>query len=618
MCGIGGIALKPGVELNLQPLLARVIKIQHHRGPDGQGMWWNGTSTVGLCHNRLAILDLTPAGAQPMQSTDGRFVVVFNGEIYNYRELRTLLESRGVLFRSGSDTEVLLEAYRAWGDGMLLRLRGMFAFAIFDTESNSLFCARDRVGKKPFVYAATPHGFVFASEIPAVRAMPGVDLAIDQSALAAMLLHNLRHIPDPYTAYKGIQRLRAGHAMIIRDGEIDRVWRYWEPQPSAEPITTENLRSILEDAVRLRMRADVPVGALLSGGVDSSAIVGMMRKHTGSPIHTYALGFDPQDEDLRRARIMAERLGTTHKEFYFDPDEQWAIFQQLLKIYGEPIMLLPLIHTYSLCRAIRDDGIKVVMSGNGADELFYGYTGHIRTLKISRWLDRIAFLRPLLAPLAGGRFAWVSAPAGKRKAAYYRALAKNEWATFLTEDAKQYLANRAAEEMEYWGDLCPSKRFIDESNFVGLMVENTHSVTIAGDLPAMAASVEMRSPFLDQEVVSFALATPVERKIPSLNNPGWLKAILRESVSDLMPAELLAAPKRGFGMGIQEAMVFSGPWKQHADELFSAPMDADGLFNIKSIKGSWRHFIAGTESPSRVAKLFALQAWLQEGEHASK
>lgn len=610
MCGIGGIVLKPGVDLNIRPLLERIIKIQHHRGPDGQGLWQNAQSTVGLCHNRLAILDLTPAGAQPMQSADGQLVIVFNGEIYNYRELRTQLASKGARFRSESDTEVLLEAYRAWGEGMLLRLRGMFAFAIYDTKSNSLFCARDRVGKKPFVYAAIPNGFVFASEIPAVQIMSGVDLAIDQSALAAMLLHNLRHIPDPYTAYKGIQRLRAGHAMMIRDGEIDRVWRYWEPRPSAEPITTGNLRSILEDAVRLRMRADVPVGALLSGGVDSSAIVGMMRKYTDAPIHTYALGFDPQDEDLRRARIMAERLGTTHKEFYFNPDEQWTIFQQLLKTYGEPIMLLPLVHTYSLCRAIRDDGIKVVMSGNGADELFYGYTGHIRTLRISRWLDRIAFLHPLLAPLAGGRFAWVSAPAGKRKAAYYQALAKNEWATLLTEDAKQDLANRASEEMEYWGDLCPSKRFIDESNFVGLMVENTHSVTIAGDLPAMAASVEMRSPFLDQEVVSFALATPVERKIPSLNNPGWLKAILRESVSDLMPAELLAAPKRGFGMGIQEAMVFSGPWKKYADELFSAPMDADGLFDIKSIKRDWHGFRSETKGASRIAKMFAIQQWL--------
>lgn len=618
MCGIGGIALRPGIELNTRPLLGQITEIQHHRGPDGKGVWLNGPPTVGLCHNRLAILDLTPAGAQPMQSGDGRFVIAYNGEIYNYQELKVLLISGGAQFRSGSDTEVLIEAYRAWGEGMLLRLRGMFAFAIYDTVTNTLFCARDRVGKKPFVYATTPSGFAFASEIPAVRIMPRVDLTVDQSALAAMLLHNFRHIPDPYTAYKGIQRLRAGHAMKVRDGVIERMWRYWDPQSSVETITTENLRSILEDAVRLRMRADVPVGALLSGGVDSSAIVGMMRKHTDAPIHTYALGFDRQDEDLRRARIMAERLGTTHKEFYFDPDEQWIIFQNLLKIYGEPIMLLPLVHTYSLCRAIHDDGVKVVMSGNGADELFYGYTGHIRTLKISRWLDRIAFMRPFLKPLAKGRFALLAASPGKRKAAFYKALAENEWGSVISEDAKQQLANRASEEMEYWGDLCPSKRFIDESNFVGLMVENTHSVTIAGDLPAMAASVEMRSPFLDQEIISFALATPVERKIPSTSNPGWLKAILRESVSDLMPAELLTAPKHGFGMGIQEAMVFSGPWKDHAEQIFASPLDGGGLFDPELMQESWGDYLIGKESPSKIAKLFSIQMWLQNDKELTK
>ncbi|WP_301102375.1 asparagine synthase (glutamine-hydrolyzing) [Propionivibrio sp.] len=610
MCGIGGIVLQPGVEQNVRRLLEHVIQIQQHRGPDGNGIWLNEAATVGFCHNRLAILDLSPAGAQPMRSSDGRFVVVYNGEIYNYQELRLALVGKGVLFRSSSDTEVLIEAYRAWGEGILLRLRGMFAFAIYDAVAGTLFCARDRVGKKPFVYAQTPSGFAFASEIPAVRIMPGVDLSIDQSALAAMLLHNLRHIPDPYTAYVGIQRLRAGHAMRVRDGAIERVWRYWDPQPSAVPITAENLRATLEESVRLRMRADVPVGALLSGGIDSSTIVSLMQKHTKVPIHTYALGFDAQDEDLRRARIMAKRLGTSHKEFYFDPEEQRAIFQKLLKVYGEPIMLLPLVHIYSLCRAVRDDGIKVVMSGNGADELFYGYTGHIRTLKISRWLDRVSCLRPFFAPFAKGRLAWLSAPAGKRKASYYEALANSEWADILSEDGKQHLANRAAEEMNYWGVLCPSKRFIDESNFVGLMVENTHSVTTAGDLPAMAASIEMRSPFLDQDVLSFALATPVELKIPSIDNPNWLKAILRDAVSDIIPAELLSAPKRGFGMGIQESTIFSGPWKQHAEELFSMPMDAGGLFNTKSIEKLWSEFMNKPSAASRIAKMFAIQQWL--------
>lgn len=610
MCGIGGIVLRQSAVLEIRPILQRITEIQQHRGPDGQGIWLDSSEKVGLCHNRLAILDLSPFGAQPMQSSDGRYVITYNGEVYNYQELKKTLELKGAKFHSESDTEVIIEAYRAWGEGVLQRLRGMFAFAIYDTQTRALFCARDRVGKKPFVYAATPNGFAFASEIPAVRIMPNVDLTIDQSALGAMLLHNFRHIPDPYTAYKGIQRLRAGHAMIVRGGAIERSWRYWEPQPSTEKITSENLRLVLEDSVRMRMRADVPVGALLSGGVDSSAIVGMMRKYTDTPIHTYALGFDQKDEDLRRARIMAKQLGTKHKEFYFNPDEQWEIFQNLLKIYGEPIMLLPLVHTYALCRAIRNDGIKVVMSGNGADELFYGYTGHIRTLKISRWLDRIAFMRPLLAPLAGGRLALLAAPSGKRKATFYNALSANEWGSIFTEEAKQHLANRASEELEYWGDLCPSKQFIDESNFVGLMVENTHSVTIAGDLPAMAASIEMRSPFLDQEVVSFALATPVELKIPSTSNPGWLKAILRESVSDLIPHELLTAPKRGFGMGIQEAMVLNGPWKKHAEDLFSSPKDVDGLIDVHKLNQVWDGYQLGSNcNASQIAKLLALQSW---------
>jgi asparagine synthase (glutamine-hydrolysing) len=610
MCAIGGIYLKPGQSMVLGRNLESMGQIQHHRGPDARGVWIASDQTIGLSHNRLAILDLSPAGNQPMHSADQRYTIVFNGEIFNYLELKQQLIARGGQFCTHSDTEVLLEAYRHWGEGMLAKLRGMYSFALYDHADGSLFCARDRVGKKPFVYAEAQQGFIFASEIPAVRQVPGVDTAHDHDAIAAMLLHNMRHIPDPHTAYKGIKRLRAGHAMRVRQGVIEKTWRYWTPTPSGQNITPEQLRATLEESIAIRMRADVPVGALLSGGVDSSAIVAMMQPHTTQPIYTYALGFDRDDEDLRRARLMAQQLGTQHKEYYFDPDEQWQIFNQLIGIYGEPIMLLPLVHTYSLCRAIRDDGVKVVMSGNGADELFYGYTGHIRTLKISRWLDRLAFTRGLLRPLAGGRFAVMSAPPGRRKAALYKALANNEWSALFTEEAKQHLVNRASEEMEYWGDLCPSRQFIDESNFVGLMVENTHSVTIAGDLPAMAASIEMRSPFLDQEVVSFALGTPVEQKIPWPHNPAWLKAILRDAVSDLIPHELLIASKRGFGMGIQEAMVLSGPWKGHADEIFSSPKDIDGLIELSELKRVWRLYKEGdSRDASQIAKMLAIQTW---------
>lgn len=596
-----------------------MTRIQFHRGPDGSGIWLSENGTVGLCHNRLAILDLSESGAQPMLSLDGRYVVVFNGEIYNHRQLRNELLAEGARFRSNSDTEVLLEGWRLWGETMLQKLRGMFAFAVHDRQTDTLLCARDRVGKKPFVYAELPNGFAFGSEIPAVRAVPGVDTRHDPAAIAALMLHNLRHIPDPHTAYRGIRRLRAGHAMTVKDGRIHRMWRYWTPESADGPVSAERLRTLIEEAIDLRMQADVPVGALLSGGVDSSAIVAIMQKRSTVPVRTYALGLNASDEDLRRADSMAQILGTLHRQFYFNADEQWDIFRLLLGQYGEPIMLLPLVHTYALCRAIRDDGIKVVLTGNGADELFYGYTGHIRTLKVSRWLDRIAPARKLLAPLKDTRLGWIAAKPGQRKAAWYHSLAQREWAHYFSPDARAHLCNVAAEELAYWGDLCPSSHFIDESNFDGLMVENSHSVTIAGDLPAMAASVEFRSPFLDQEIVSFALATPVEKKIPDTSNPNWLKAILREAVRDLMPDALLRAPKRGFGMGIQEADVLRGPWRKRADDLLRVPLDAGGLFEPERVRGVWKRFLAGKAPAHAVSKLLAIQLWLQmERDNASQ
>lgn len=611
MCAIGGIFLKSGQAISLRSLLEAMVMIQNHRGPDASGVWLSNYQALGLCHNRLSILDLTPVSNQPMHSIDGRFTIVFNGEIFNFLELRQRLISHGHRFYSQGDTEVLLEAYRHWGEGMLEHLRGMFAFAIFDHAEGSLFCARDRVGEKPFIYAETPEGFVFASEIPAVRHIPGVDTSHDPDSIAAMLLHNLRHIPDPHTAYRGIKRLRAGHAMRIRQGKLEKHWRYWAPTPTTLLTTPLQLRATLEESVALRMRADVPVGALLSGGIDSSAIVALMQRHSTQPIHTYALGFDEDDEDLRRARQIATQLGTQHREFYFSPDEQWKIFNYLICKYGEPIMLLPLIHTYTLCQAIQDDGIKVVLTGNGADELFYGYTGHIRTLQISRWLDYVAPFRSLLAPLKHSQFGWIAANPGSRKAAFYSAIAKSSWSRFLSNDAMFTLVNRTEEELRYWGQACPSNQYIDESNFVGLMVENTHSVTTAGDLPAMAASIEIRSPFLDQEIIAFALATPPELKIPDIRNQNWLKAILRDAVNDLVPESLLKAPKRGFGMGIQEVDVLRGPWRQHVEEMFSGLNDVDGLLSKKKIKKQWNRFLNGHAPASPIAKIISIQTWLK-------
>jgi len=429
-----------------------------------------------------------------------------------------------------------------------------------------------------------------------------------------MLLHNMRHIPDPYTVYRGVKRLRPGHAMLLKDGKVDRIWRYWVPKIDSGRTTAERLRELLEESVALRMVADIPVGALLSGGVDSSAVVHLMRRETTEPIRTYALGFDEGDEDLKRARMMAGTLGCIHKEFYYDPDRQLTVFQRMLETYGEPIMLLPLIHTYELCRAIHDDGMKVVLCGHGADELFYGYTGHLRTTLLSICLPWLAPLIPLARLLPKGwdgeLLAVLSAQAGARKAALYRANESEAWNTLITPDVRDDLSNLAAEEMEYWGATIPAGPYIDESNFVALMVENTHSVQIASDLPAMMASVEMRAPFLDQRLVSFALATHFREKVPSITDASRLKQILKTAVADLVPRELLYAPKRGFGMGIQERTVLRGPWKRFADSIFVQPDDCDGLFVTAEVNKLWRsHETDDRVNFSLLAKLLAIQVW---------
>jgi asparagine synthase (glutamine-hydrolysing) len=624
MCGIGGVWLRAGAEpLDLADTLDRMNRRLAHRGPDDHGTWSDPQVGVGLCHTRLAILDLSPAGHQPMMSSDGRLAVTYNGEIYNWPDLRRRLEAHGARFRGASDTEVLLEAYRMYGTDVLRHLRGMFSFALFDRREGILFCARDRVGKKPFVYSEMSGAFVFGSEVPAVLAVPGCDTTLDHAGVAALLLHNVRHVPDPWTAYRGLRRLRPGHAMIVRAGRIARVWRYWTPEAEPRPVTPAELRHVLEESVRLRMAADVPVGALLSGGVDSSAVVGLMTRLSNKPIRTYALGFDAQDEDLHRARTMARRFDCQHREFYFEPTRQLAVFRKILATYGEPVMLLPLIHIYELCRAVREDGLKVVLTGNGADELFCGYTGHLRTARHTAWLMRLgrftAGARIVPRSLRRRSVAVLAARPGARKAALYQAAERTAWDRVVAPEVRVVLQNAVAEEAAYWGQFAAKRPYIDESNLVALMCENAHSVTIAGDLPSMMTSVEMRAPFLDQELVSLALAMHYREKVPDSRRPERLKQILKTAVADVVPEDVLYGSKRGFGFGIQERDVLAGPWRDVADELFREPDDADGLFVRREVGRLWKDRNArnkGSSSSSEIAKHFAIQLWLHERRKA--
>ena len=389
-----------------------------------------------------------------------------------------------------------------------------------------------------------------------------------------MLLHNLRHIPDPATAYKGLRRLRPGHAMIVRDGQIARTWRYWDvgadiARAKARAVDgAKAVREALEDAVELRRIAGVPVGALLSGGTDSSAIAALVQKHSGDQLRTYALGYDADDEDLVRARLMAKRLGTAHREFYFDPAEQWSSFRKISP--GSA-------NRSCSCRSCTRSSFARPY-GPTAARLSWPGTAPMNCSRLSRPSpDRPAvaddrFTGGLVAPCRLGAIAMAAAAVdgagGAARRTQGRALSGLCRKAVAASAFGQTAHEQVSEEMANWGRLGPREDYIDKSNFVALMVENCHSVTIATDLPAMLSAVEMRAPFLDQDMTALAFALSWRTKLPADGDPTHLKAILKTAVRDLVPDELLYAPKRGFGHGIQERDVLLGPWRGFVDRAF--------------------------------------------------
>ncbi len=389
MCGIAGLAFAAPVP-DMEAVLANMMAVVRHRGPDEEGLLVDSSQRAGIAHTRLSIVDLSPRGRQPLWNEDRTIAAVCNGEIYNYRDLRRELEAKGHRFASDSDSEVIVHLYEETGEECVERLRGMFAFAVFDRRTDILFCARDRIGKKPLVYAETGSGVAIASEIPALFRVPGVDLSVDPEAVALYLLRNLRHIPDPWTFYRGIRRLPPAHRMTIRSGRIERIEAYWHPSWDSADVSTDAFLETFDEAVSCRRMADVEIGALLSGGVDSTAIVDSLKRQGVEGMRTYAFGLDAGDEELARARRAAKLLGTRHREIHFDPDRQLDDFDALLRQHGEPIMALPLTHAYSLCREIRADGIKVVFAGHGADETFFGYPGFNRMALLSNVMKLIS------------------------------------------------------------------------------------------------------------------------------------------------------------------------------------------------------------------------------------
>jgi asparagine synthase (glutamine-hydrolysing) len=562
MCGITGVfdfGSRPVDRVRLRAMTGVIA----HRGPDAEGCHVAGG--LGLGHRRLAIIDLS-TGDQPMSTPDGDRVIVFNGEIYNYLEVRDELRRLGATFRTGSDTEVILRAYEQWGVDCQSRLNGMWAFAIWDRPRRQLFLSRDRLGEKPLHYAVHGDTFVFGSEIKSILEY-GVP-AVARTELLHLYL-TLGYIPAPHTFYKDIHKLRPGHHLLVADGQV-REHRYWAPPQVAEremltdrATVYERFAELLGDSVRLRMRSDVPFGALLSGGLDSASVVALMSKVTELPIETFTIGFEERAFDERvLAREVARAFGTHHHEHIVRPESLADAISTTLEHFDEPFGDSSAIATGHVCRQARHD-VKMVLTGDGGDEVLSGYTTY-QGEKFARQYQRLPgvlqagiprVLSFVAAPLSGGaryrlnRAARVCAAA--RDAFVPRLVHKLASVPPAVIDQMLAGAGPVWRTEDWLREELEDCRFVDpfyQLMYFQLRVSLPDQMLTKVDRMSMAHSLETRVPFLDHRLVELMATVSKSVKLPGYER----KHVLRRTIARTLPATLLHAPKRGFSVPLRE------------------------------------------------------------------
>jgi len=597
MCGISGKLYFDSARPVERDILERMNAVLAHRGPDDAGIYCDGR--IGLAHRRLSIIDLSPAGHQPMSNEDGTIWIVFNGEIYNFQSLRPDLIRRGHQFRSHTDTEVIVHLYEEHGTDCLRLLRGMFAFAIWDGPRRQLFLARDRLGKKPLSYQHDAHALRFASEAKAILQDPEVQAAPDPVSVSQYLTFG--YVPSPASAFQGFRRLPPGHFLTCRDGRVE-VMRYWRLRRDRKTQRPEEewCREIvgrLEEAVRLRMISDVPLGAFLSGGIDSSAVVALMSRASSGPVKTFSIGFEePEYDELAYARQVAQRFGTEHHELVVRPDAA-AILPKLAWHYDEPFGDSSAVPTYYVAQMTRQY-VTVALNGDAGDESFGGYDRYVANLlaaSFDRWPGAGLFRHAIrwglrLLPQSGTRTSvlyrgrrFLDGLADAPERRYAR------WLCHFYGDRKAELCTpeflAAAGGTDALEILLAAYRESDAPDFgdatlgvdVGLYLPDDLLVKV--DIASMAHALEARSPFLDHEFMEFAATIPFDLKVRGRVK----KYILKRALAGLLPDQILHRPKMGFGVPIDH-------WLRHElrdmayDTLLSTQATGRGYFRQDTIQ----------------------------------
>ncbi|MBL9039818.1 MAG: asparagine synthase (glutamine-hydrolyzing) [Archangium sp.] len=632
MCGITGFwGAAAFSDERARAVLEAMTSALRHRGPDGDGAWFDVRAQVGFGHRRLAIIDVSPTGLQPMFSASGRYAITFNGEVYNFAAIRRELEQRGLapVWRGSSDTEVMLAAIDAWGlEPALNRFIGMFAFGLWDGETRALHLVRDRLGVKPLFFSQTPQGLCFGSELKSLAPFPGFDTSLDLVAVSGYLRANC--VPGTRSIFSGARKVAPGTFVTFTGPKAaPKTHRYWNPadvatQARAEPFrgdareATDALEALLRDAVRLRMVSDVPLGAFLSGGVDSSSVVALMQALSDRPVRTFSIGNQSAAYDEgRAARAVARHLNTHHTALTVTAEDALAVIPQLPAMFDEPFADSSQIPTFLVSKLARRD-VTVALSGDGGDELFGGYTRHVwggqvwaaarvlpaplrrllgssmASLTPTQWDDMFRLARPLVPAfrLPGIRMHKLASLLTSSEAPQrmYESLASH----WLPSDGLLRPEVYAAETDDPEIPACPFVADSAESVSAYMMYRDLvgylpDDILTKVDRASMAVSLEARDPLMDHRLVAFAWSLPTELKV----RRGTGKWLLRQVLHRHVPEKLVSGPKMGFAVPLGEWL--SGPLRDWAEPLLSeSRLRADGLFDVDMVRSRWKEHLAGT------------------------
>jgi asparagine synthase (glutamine-hydrolysing) len=641
MCGLTGFWSADPID-DAPAILRRMAEAIRHRGPDDEGYWWDAESGLGLAFRRLSILDLSPKGHQPMVSASGRYVVVFNGEIYNFKDLRRTEEAHGACFEGHSDTEVMLAAIERRGlNSAVETFHGMFALALWDRATRTLHLVRDRLGEKPLYYGWMGRTLLFGSELKALRAHPAWRGDIDRDALGLMLRYS--YVPGPYSIYRGVRKVAPATIESFRAGEpglAPEVTRYWRVRADAESAShtydadsedalIDEFDGLLRRTVRDEMIADVPLGAFLSGGIDSSLIVGAMQAESSRPVQTFTIGFrEARYDESRHARAVAHHLGTSHTELVVTPAESMAVIPRLPTLYDEPFADPSQIPMFLVSQLARRQ-VSVSLSGDGGDELFGGYDRYLLSQGLRSRIGRLpAIVRTPLAttlkavsPLVWDRgFRMVG---GGRMGAALTGERVHKFAALLELEGSQAFYRQM---LSHWPDptaIVPgatepatlladaanwpqSDDFVSQMMYLDLLTYLPDDILVKVDRASMGVSLESRAPLLDHRIVEFAWRLPRQAKI----RDGRGKWLLRRTLDRYVPRALVERPKMGFGVPIDEWL--RGELQEWAGDLLApALLKRQGYLNAGLVEQKWKEHTSGQRNwQFPLWDVLMFQAWL--------